>query len=83
MEPILDIGCGKNGKLIWHLCRQGFNATGIDQFSFSDNNLQHADWLEYNYGTAKWGTITNNIGSPDTLQDQNVGFLQLNGFGMS
>ena len=61
-EPVLDIGCGKDGNLVQHLCKLGIDTIGIDRFSFSDNNLFNADWLEYNYGIEKWGTIISNLG---------------------
>ena len=40
----------------------GIEAYGIDRFSFTDRFLLQADWLEYSYGTEKWGTITSNLG---------------------
>lgn len=62
MEPVLDIGCGKQGNLVKELIQLGINAHGIDRFSFTDKNLTYADWLEYNYGLEKWGTIISNLG---------------------
>jgi hypothetical protein len=62
MEPLLDIGCGREGNLVKYLNSVGIEAYGIDRFSFSDTFLLQADWLEYNYGTGKWGTITSNLG---------------------
>ncbi len=62
MGPILDIGCGKEANLVKYLLRQGFDAYGIDRFSFTDRNLEQSDWLEYDYGIEKWGTIVSNLG---------------------
>jgi len=60
--PILDIGCGKEANLVKYFLKQGFDAYGIDRFSFTDKNLEQSDWLEYDYGVEKWGTIVSNLG---------------------
>jgi hypothetical protein len=62
MEPVLDIGCGRHGNLVKYLSGKGINVSGIDRFPFSENNLVNADWLEYDYGLKKWGTIVSNLG---------------------
>ena len=62
MPPVLDIGCGKQGKLVHYLDSKGSDVCGIDRFSFSSGNLKTADWLEYDYGIKKWGTIISNMG---------------------
>lgn len=61
-EPVLDIGCGKKGALVNHLRKLGLAAFGIDRVSFSNSYLTNADWLEYDYGIEKWGTIMSNLG---------------------
>jgi hypothetical protein len=60
--PVLDIGCGKQGKLVKYLRKQGIDAYGIDRFSFGKDVLTNADWFEYSYGTEKWGTIISHLG---------------------
>lgn len=35
---------------------------GIDRFSFDAANLFNNDWLEFDYGREKWGTIISNLG---------------------
>lgn len=62
MQPVLDIGCGANGYLVKYLKDQGIETYGIDRFKFSAPNLITTDWLEYDYGKEKWGTIVSNIG---------------------
>lgn len=71
-EPVLDIGCGKKGNLVQHLCKMGIDAKGIDRFSFSDNKLLNADWLEYDYGIEKWGTIISNLGFSNHFVHQHL-----------
>lgn len=62
MEPVLDIGCGKQGHFVNYLCKQGIEAKGIDRFSISGSNLTNDDWLEYNYGMNIWGTVISHLG---------------------
>jgi hypothetical protein len=62
MEPILDIGCGKKGYLVNYLRETGLEAYGIDRFSNNSKYFTNADWLEFEYGSMKWGTILSNLG---------------------
>lgn len=62
LEPILDIGCGKEGNLVKSLREDGFNAFGIDRFSDNSLYVKNVDWLEYDYGIEKWGTVISNLG---------------------
>jgi hypothetical protein len=62
MQPVLDIGCGKQAHLVAHLRQQNIEAYGFDRFAFQSDHLFTADWLEYDYGTNKWGTIVSNLG---------------------
>jgi len=62
MEPVLDIGCGKKGELVRYFRGRGIEAYGIDRFSGEDSYLAKSDWLEYEYGINKWGTLTSNLG---------------------
>jgi hypothetical protein len=62
LNPVLDIGCGKEGNLVNYLREQGFDAYGIDRFAEDSLFLKRADWLSFDYGTEKWGTIVSNLG---------------------
>lgn len=63
MGPVLDVGCGKEGTLVGFLSGAGVEAWGIDRFPFDENGrLLTADWLEYDYGHEKWGTVVSNLG---------------------
>lgn len=61
LPPVLDIGCGQEGRLVRFLNEQGIEAFGFDRFRFSTAHLVAADWLEYDYGVEKWGTIISNL----------------------
>ena len=62
MQPVLDIGCGSSGHLVNYLKNKGFEVYGIDRYKFNSSNFITADWLEYDYGKEKWGTIISNLG---------------------
>lgn len=72
MSPVLDIGCGKQASLVNHLCDCGIDAYGIDRFSFTNNKLLNTDWLEFNYGIDKWGTIVSNLGFSNHFKHHNL-----------
>jgi len=60
--PVLDIGCGKQGNLVRYLRGLGIEAFGIDRFVKDELYLTGSDWLDFEYGIEKWGTITSNLG---------------------
>jgi hypothetical protein len=59
-SPILDIGCGKHGRLVQYLRARGIHACGIDRMA-SGKGLLSADWLDFDYGENKWGLIISNL----------------------
>jgi len=60
-QPVLDIGCGKAGSLVSYFLGKNFQAFGIDRAVKNSNNFLKTNWLEYNYGLEKWGTVISNI----------------------
>ena len=62
MEPVLDIGCGRQGNLVKYLRGEGIEAHGFDRLPENLPFLTSGDWLEYPYGVSKWGTIVSNLG---------------------
>lgn len=61
-NPVLDIGCGKDARLVKFLRSKGFDAYGIDRFQTESEFVFEADWLGFDYGNRKWGTIISNLG---------------------
>jgi len=61
-QPVLDIGCGSKGFLVNYLKELGVEVIGIDRLTSNKPFLISTDWLEYNYGEKKWGTIVSNLG---------------------
>ena len=62
IEPILDIGCGQDGNLVKYLRENAFECYGIDRFVEKSLFLENTDWLNFDYGIEKWGTIFSNLG---------------------
>ncbi|MDR2039221.1 MAG: hypothetical protein LBQ60_14965 [Bacteroidales bacterium] len=60
--PILDIGCGKECHLVKSLRKEGLETYGIDRFSNELPYIEKTNWLEYDYGNQKWGTIISHLG---------------------
>jgi hypothetical protein len=60
-EPILDIGCGEDAALVRFLREAKKRATGIDREAPLDV-AERADWLTYEYGNARFGTIVSHLG---------------------
>jgi len=72
LEPVLDIGCGKQANLVNFLRYKGIEAFGIDRFAENNNFNENADWLEYDYGFLKWGTIISNLGFSNHFHHQHL-----------
>lgn len=62
IAPVLDIGCGTKANLVKYIRDKGIEAYGIDRFVTETLFTESTDWLEYDYGTNKWGTIISNLG---------------------
>ena len=55
-----------------YLKNQGIEALGIDRFKFTASNLITVDWLEFDYGKEKWGTIISNLGFSNHFNHHNL-----------
>jgi len=60
-EPVLDIGCGKDGTLVTHLREIGLAARGIDRLVMPLDYLIEADWLDFDFAPSSWGTIISHM----------------------
>lgn len=67
-EPVLDIGCGKQGNLVLYLRQHGIEAYGFDRFAFENPALSNSDWFEFKFEKSTWGTITSNLGFSNHFQ---------------
>ncbi|MBN1821613.1 MAG: hypothetical protein JXR31_09340 [Prolixibacteraceae bacterium] len=71
-QPVLDIGCGSQANLVKYLRNMGFEAFGIDRHSFDTPYLTTTDWLKYEYGNKKWGTVVSNLGFSNHFNHHNL-----------
>ncbi len=72
MHPVLDIGCGRQGSFVNYIKSNKIVAYGIDRFKFTSPDLDTADWLEYDYGEDKWGTVISNLGFSNHFKHHNL-----------
>ena len=61
-EPVLDIGCGKEARLVEFLRSQGIEAFGMDRFVEPSSYLAQTGWFEFDFQPDKWGTILSHLG---------------------
>ena len=60
-EPVLDVGCGPDARLVGLLRNLDVTADGIDTRA-RPGVATRASWLDYDYGVARWGTVTSHLG---------------------
>lgn len=60
--PILDIGCGRHGRLVLHMRSLGIEAYGVDRdIGLESAYLMEEDWLSFGFDREKWGTVIANM----------------------
>jgi hypothetical protein len=60
-QPILDIGCGKQGNLVKYLNSLGIDAYGIDINASTDGKILNIDWFDLPCHSETWGTIISHL----------------------
>jgi hypothetical protein len=60
-EPVLDVGCGAEALLVRFLRTAGKVAHGVDALASGGELATRADWLAFDYGTARFGTIVSHL----------------------
>jgi len=68
IEPVLDIGCGKQANLVLFLRQHGIDAYGFDRFACDNSVLARSDWFTYKFEKDKWGTIISHLGFSNHFQ---------------
>ena len=62
LEPIIDIGCGKNGILVKELSKKYKNVIGIDRLITDQSQyLIEIDWFDFVFENQKWGAVISNM----------------------
>jgi len=69
-EPVLDIGCGTDARLVQYLREAGIEAFGIDRNvrKRSSPFLFNGNWLEYGFGRERWGTVISHMAFSNHFQ---------------
>jgi len=67
-QPVLDVGCGKQGNLVLYLRQNGIEAYGFDRFVDDLAALSNSDWFDYTFERDKWGTIISHLGFSNHFQ---------------
>ncbi len=61
-EPVLDIGCGKEARLVEFLRSRGIETYGMDRFVEPSPYLIRTSWLEFDFQSDRWGTVLSHLG---------------------
>jgi SAM-dependent methyltransferase len=61
LQPVLDLGCGKNGPLVNFLRMQGINAIGVDRMVDKNPALKEMDWFSLDLKPETWGTVVSHM----------------------
>lgn len=61
MQPVLDVGCGEGAAMLRHLRTLGIEANGIDRFACMQDHMETVDWLQYEFGERRWGSIISHL----------------------
>lgn len=60
-EPILDIGCGREGRLVHQLREWGYEAYGVDRNVMDHPYLLQSDWSAFRWQRETWGTVISHM----------------------
>ena len=60
-DPIIDIGCGKDAKLVNLLKKQYKNVYGIDQYYSIQDNIVRNNWFDFHFEPNTWGTVISHM----------------------
>jgi len=62
LEPIIDVGCGKNCSLIHYLKSIGYmKVFGIDQYESEQDYIVTGNWLDFEFRENTFGTIISHM----------------------
>jgi hypothetical protein len=61
-EPVLDLGCGVEARLVRALRARGIDARGIDRLAAPAEGVRRASWLEEPLPEATLGTVISHLG---------------------
>ncbi len=60
-EPVLDVGCGAEARLVRFLEHSGLAAYGVDQYLKAEPHIFTANWLEFDFIPHAWGSVISHM----------------------
>jgi hypothetical protein len=61
-EPLIDLGCGPEAKLVEYLRERGVDAHGIDRHAAEGRGyLRRGDWESFRLESGAWGTVVSHM----------------------
>jgi hypothetical protein len=57
IEPVLDVGCGSNGALVYDLRERGICAYGVDRLAPDGPCFFRTDWFDFDYSSQPCGSV--------------------------
>lgn len=61
LPPVLDLGCGAEGRLVRHLRALGVEATGVDRVADPAPGVRRGDWLAEPLAPGSLGTVISHL----------------------
>jgi SAM-dependent methyltransferase len=61
-EPILDLGCGREARLVRALRARGKDATGVDRIAEPGDGVRREGWLDTALPPGSLGTVVSHLG---------------------
>jgi hypothetical protein len=62
IEPIIDVGCGKNAYMVEYFKELGLDVIGIDRYcEVESESIKCISWEDYNFKKNYWGTIISHM----------------------
>lgn len=60
-EPVLDLGCGQEARLVYWLRQNDVDAYGVDRHAAPGPWTEQADWMTHPLQARHWGTIVSHM----------------------
>jgi hypothetical protein len=62
VEPIIDVGCGRNANIVQYLFEKGYSVIGIDRYcELDDTKILQANWNDFHFKENAWGTVISHM----------------------
>lgn len=58
-EPVLDLGCGREARLVRYVRSLGIEIVGVDRHA--PEGCTRRDWLDFGAGGRRWGTVVSHM----------------------